>query len=544
MAKQILNGFDGIKALERGVDAVAEAVKLTIGPKGRNVVLERKFGTPLITNDGVTIAKEISLPNPFENMGANLIKEVSIKTNDIAGDGTTTACVLAQSMIKEGIKNCTAGANPIILKRGILKGVEKAVEHLKQISKPINSSKEIYQVATISGGDEEIGKIVSDAFEKVGKDGVITVEDGKTLKTQLKVVEGMQFDRGYLSPYMVTDSEKMICELNDAYILITDSKISNIQELLPMLENVANSGKPLLIIAEEIENEVLSALVLNKLRGALNVVCVKAPAYADRRKAYLQDIALLTGGEYISQDFGTTLKEVDINSLGKAKSIKVTKDTTTISGGCGERKRIEERISQIKGQISMCESDFDKEKLEERLAKLSGGVAVICVGSATEVEMQEKKLRIEDAISATKSAVQEGIVAGGGIALISCMEEVAKCANNLVGDEKTGCNIVLKALQEPLKLIANNSGVDGGIVLYNVLQGNVNNTNYGYNALTNKYVDMLENGIIDPTKVTRSALENAGSVASTLLTTQCLVADIDSEIKPTAQGVQNAYGMY
>ncbi len=543
MAKQILNGFDGIKALEKGVDAVAEAVKLTIGPKGRNVVLERKFGTPLITNDGVTIAKEISLPNPFENMGANLIKEVSIKTNDTAGDGTTTACVLAQSIIKEGIKNCTAGANPIILKKGILKGVQTAVEHLKQISKPINNSKEIYQIATISGGDEEIGSIVAEAFEKVGKDGVITVEDGKTLKTQLKVVEGMQFDRGYLSPYMVTDSEKMICELNDAYVLVTDSKISNIQELLSLLESVANSGKPLLIIAEEIENDVLSALVLNKLRGAINVACVKAPAYADRRKAYLQDIALLTGGEYISADFGLSLKDADLSKLGKAKNIVITKDTTTLSGGYGNSQKIQERISQIKGQIAICESDFDKEKLEERLAKLSGGVAVICVGSATEVEMQEKKLRIEDAISATKSAVEEGVVAGGGIALISCMEKVALCANNLAGDEKTGCNIVLNALQQPLKLIADNSGVDGSIVLYNVLQGNKNNTSYGYNALTNEYVDMLKSGIIDPTKVTRSALENAGSVASTLLTTQCLVADME-EVKPSAQGIQNAYGMY
>ena len=543
MAKQILSGFDGVKALERGVDAVANAVKLTIGPKGRNVVLERKFGTPLITNDGVTIAKEITLKDPFENLGANLIKEVSIKTNDVAGDGTTTACVLAQSIIKEGIKNCTAGANPIILKRGILKGIKTCVNHLKEISKPVNDYKEIFQIASISGGDEEIGKIISEAFEKVGKDGVITVEDGKTLKTELKIVEGMQFDRGYLSPYMVTDSEKMICDLSDAYILITDYKINNLQEIVPLLEGVANTGKPLLIIAEEIENDVLSALVLNKLRGAINVVCVKAPAYADRRKAILQDIALLTGGQYISQDFGFTLKDVGFNHLGTAKKVKVNKDSTTISGGAGNESEIKNRIEQIKGQINLCESDFDKEKLEERLAKLTGGVAVICVGSATEIEMQEKKLRIEDAISATKSAVEEGVVAGGGIALISCMEEVAKVANEMSGDEKTGCNIVLSALQEPLKLIANNSGVDGSIVLYNVLQGNKENPCYGYNALTNEYVDMIDCGIIDPTKVTRSALENAGSVASTMLTTDCLICDEEQQTNAT-QAVKNAYGMY
>ena len=543
MAKQILCGFDGVKALERGVDAVANAVKLTIGPKGRNAVLERKFGTPLITNDGVTIAKEITLSDPFENLGVNLIKEVSIKTNDVAGDGTTTACVLAQSIVKEGIKNCTAGANPVILKRGILKGIKACVKHLKEISKPINDYKEIFQIASISGGDEEIGQIISDAFEKVGKDGVITVEDGKTLKTELKIVEGMQFDRGYLSPYMVTDSEKMVCELNDAYILITDYKINNMQEIVALLEGVANSGRPLLIIAEEIENDVLSALVLNKLRGAINVVCVKAPAYADRRKAILQDIALITGGQYVSQDFGISIKEVGFEHLGKAKKIKVTKDSTTISGGEGDEKSISDRIEQIKGQISLCENDFDREKLEERLAKLTGGVAVICVGSATEIEMQEKKLRIEDAISATKSAVEEGIVAGGGIALISCMEEVAKVANDMTGDEKTGCNIVLSALQEPLKLIANNSGVDGGIVLYNVLQGNKENPYFGYNALTNEYVDMIKSGIIDPTKVTRSALENAGSVASTLLTTDCLICDQEQTTTPT-QAVKNAYGMY
>lgn len=544
MAKQILSGFEGVKALERGVDAVANAVKLTIGPKGRNVVLERKFGTPLITNDGVTIAKEISLANPFENMGASLIKEVSIKTNDIAGDGTTTACVLAQSIIKEGVKNCTAGANPVILKRGILKAISTCVAHLKEISKPVNNNKEIYQIASISGGDEEIGKIISEAFEKVGKDGVITVEDGKTLKTQLKVVEGMQFDRGYLSPYMVTDSEKMVCDFSDAFILITDYKINNMQDILPLLESIANSGKPLLIIAEDIENDILSALVLNKLRGALNVACVKAPAYADRRKAYLQDIALLTGGEFISQELGLSLKDVGFEQLGKARNIKITKDSTTISGGQGDNVKIKERVSQIKGQIKDCDNDFDKEKLEERLAKLTGGVAVICVGSATEVEMQEKKLRIEDAISATKSAVEEGIVAGGGIALISCMEKVALLANDLSGDEKTGCNIILNALQQPLKLIADNSGVDGSIVLYNVLQGNVKNKNYGYDALKNDYVDMIENGIIDPTKVTRSALENAGSVASTMLTTDCLVCDLDQKVEPTAQGIQNAYGMY
>ena len=543
MSKQILSGFEAIKKLEIGVRKLTSAVKITLGPKGRNVVLDRKFATPLITNDGVTIAKEITLPDPYENMGANLIKEVSIKTNEVAGDGTTTACILAESIVEEGIKNYTAGANPIILKKGIQKAIETATEHLKEISIPVSSAKEIYQVASISAGDDEIGKLISLGFEKVGRDGVITVEESKTLKTELKIVEGMQFDRGYLSPYMVTNTDKMECVLNDSYILITDKKIKNLNEIIGVLEAVSQSGKSLLIIAEDIENEVLSTLVLNKLRGALNVVAVKAPGYADKRKALCEDIAVLTNGTFICDELGFELKDTSIDKLGYASSIKVTKDSTTISGGKGTKEAIDARVSEIKGQIALADNEFDKNRLQERLAKLIGGIAVIYVGSATEVEMQEKKLRIEDAIEATKSATQEGIVCGGGIALLNCVESVKNLANTLSGDEKTGAEIVLKSLYAPIKMITQNAGIDSGVVIENIMAKN--SKNYGYNALTNEYVDMIESGIIDPTKVTRSALENAGSVASTLLTTEVLVCDIDEKINTKdPNAVPNAYGMY
>ena len=542
MSKQIISGFEAIKKLESGVRKLAGAVKITLGPKGRNVVLDRKFATPLITNDGVTIAKEISLSDPFENMGANLIKEVSIKTNEVAGDGTTTACILAESIVSEGVKNYTAGANPIILRKGIQKGIETATAHLKEISTPVSSAKEIYQVASISAGDEEIGKLISEGFENVGRDGVITVEESKTLKTELKIVEGMQFDRGYLSPYMVTNTDKMECVLNDSYILITDKKIKNLTEIIGVLESVSQSGKGLLIIAEDIENEVLSTLVLNKLRGALNVVAVKAPGYADKRKALCEDIAVLTKGTFICDELGFDLKDTDITKLGYANSIKVTKDSTTISGGAGTKEALDNRVSEIKGQIEQADNEFDKNRLQERLAKLTGGIAVIYVGSATEVEMQEKKLRIEDAIEATKSATQEGIVCGGGIALLQCVDSVQNLVNNLSGDEKTGAEIVLKSLYAPIKMITQNAGVDGGVVINNILTHN--SPNFGYNALTNEYVNMLESGIIDPTKVTRSALENAGSVASTLLTTEVLICDQEDKINTKdPNAIPNAYGM-
>ena len=542
MSKQIISGFEAIKKLESGVRKLAGAVKITLGPKGRNVVLDRKFATPLITNDGVTIAKEISLSDPFENMGANLIKEVSIKTNEVAGDGTTTACILAESIVSEGVKNYTAGANPIILRKGIQKGIETATAHLKEISTPVSSAKEIYQVASISAGDEEIGKLISEGFENVGRDGVITVEESKTLKTELKIVEGMQFDRGYLSPYMVTNTDKMECVLNDSYILITDKKIKNLTEIIGVLESVSQSGKGLLIIAEDIENEVLSTLVLNKLRGALNVVAVKAPGYADKRKALCEDIAVLTNGTFICDELGFDLKDTDITKLGYATNIKVTKDSTTISGGAGTKEALDNRVSEIKGQIEQADNEFDKNRLQERLAKLTGGIAVIYVGSATEVEMQEKKLRIEDAIEATKSATQEGIVCGGGIALLQCVESVQNLVKNLTGDEKTGAEIVLKSLYAPIKMITQNAGVDGGVVINNIFTHN--SPNFGYNALTNEYVDMLESGIIDPTKVTRSALENAGSVASTLLTTEVLICDQEDKINTKdPNAIPNAYGM-
>lgn len=529
MAKLIKYGFDAIKELENGVNAVANTVKITLGPKGRNVVLDRKFGTPLITNDGVTIAKEISLKSPIENMGANLIKEVSIKTNDVAGDGTTTACVLAQSIINNGVKNYTAGANPIILKKGINKAIETATNTLKRISTEIKDNNEIYQIATISCGDEEIGKLIAEAFKKVGNNGVISIEEGKTLKTELKVVEGMQFDRGYLSPYMCTDLDKMESVLENAFILITDLKINNIQELLPVLEMVSKQNRPLLIICEEIENEVIATLVLNKIRGAVTSVVVKAPAYAEKRKEYMNDIAILTGGTFVTEDCGFNLTEVNFEMLGKAKVVKVTKDSCLISGGEGEKEKIKQRVLQINNQIKNCFDDFEKDKLKERLSKLDGGVAVISVGSATEIEMQEKKLRIEDAVSATKSAIEEGIVAGGGVAYLECVKDVDKLINTLQGDEKTGAEIVKEALFAPIKQISKNAGIDGGIVINNII--NNDNVNYGFDALNNKYVDMIKCGIIDPTKVTKNALINAGSVASTLLTTESVVADLEEENK-------------
>ncbi len=543
MAKQILTGFDAIKKLESGVRKLSNTVKITLGPKGRNVVLDRKFALPLITNDGVTIAKEISLPDPFENMGANLIKEVSIKTNEVAGDGTTTACVLAEAIVSEGVKNYSAGANPIILKKGIQKAVITAVDHLRQISTPISNNREIYQIASISAGDEEIGQLIAQGFEKVGKDGVITVEESKTMKTELRIVEGLQFDRGYLSPYMINNAEKLECNLTDCYILITDKKIKNLGEIIPVLEQVSQKGKPILIIAEDIETEVLSTLVLNKLRGALNVVAVKAPGYADKRKALCQDIAVLTDGTFICDELGFDLKDVTIEKLGYANSVKVTKDSTTLSGGKGQRQKIDDRVTEIKAQIASADNEFDKNRLQERLAKLIGGIAVIYVGSATEVEMQEKKLRIEDAIEATKSAVEEGIVCGGGIALLNCVKAVSNLATTLSGDEKTGAEIVLKSLFAPIKLITSNAGIDGGVVVDKIL--NQDNINFGFNALTNEYVDMIDAGIIDPTKVTRSALENAGSVASTLLTTEVIVCDISDKIDPkNPNAAPEGYGIY
>lgn len=540
MAKEIIHGFDAIKKLESGVKKLAKTVKVTLGPKGRNVVLDRKFATPLITNDGVTIAKEITLKDSFENMGASLIKEVSIKTNDIAGDGTTTACVLAESIVCEGIKNYTAGANPIILKKGILKAVDKVVDELKKLSTPIKNNTEIFQIASISAGDNEIGELICEAFKKVGNNGVITVEDGKTFKTELKVVEGMQFDRGFLSPYMVTNSDTLEANLDNAYILICENKINNIKDLLPLLEQINSQNVPLLIIADEIENEVLATLILNKLRGNLNCVAVKSPAYGDKRKGFMQDIAVLTGGVVISEEIGLSLNNATIDMLGQAKNVRVTKDSCLISAGGGNKEEIEKQISKIKAQISLAENDFDKEKLSERLAKLTGGIAVICVGSTTEPEMQEKKLRIEDAISATKSATEEGVVPGGGVALIKCMPELKKLINSLSGDEKTGAEIVYSALTSPIMQIAENAGINGGVVIEKIL--NNINKNYGYDALNNEYVDLIEAGIIDPTKVTRTALQNAGSVASIMLTTTCLVTDEEEKINPNK--LANDHGIY
>ncbi len=539
MAKQLKHGEDARKALEAGVDTLANTVKITLGPKGRNVVLDKKYGAPLITNDGVTIAKEIELEDPFENLGAQLVKEVSVKTNDVAGDGTTTACVLAQAIIKEGLKNVAAGANPMIVKKGIAAATDAAVGYLKSISKEVDSKTGIQQVASISAGDETVGKLIAEAFEKVGKDGVITVEESKTMDTVLNVVEGMQFDRGYASSYMVTDTDKMECVLDNPVILITDKKISNIQELLPLLEQVVQSGLKLMIIAEDIESEPLATLVVNKLRGTFNCVAVKAPGFGDRRKEMLRDIAVLTGGTVISEETGLEIKDTKLDMLGRAKQVKVSKENTTIVEGAGDPELIKDRIKMIRSQIETTTSDYDKEKLSERLAKLAGGVAVIGVGAATEVEMKEKKLRIEDALAATRAAVEEGIVPGGGVALLSAIPAVKALVKKLDGDERTGASIVLRALEEPIRQIAVNAGIDGGVVVNTILTSR-NKTNSGYNALKNEYCDVVEQGIIDPTKVTRSALQNAASVAATLLTTESIVTDIPAP-EPAQGG--NAGGM-
>ena len=536
MAKKILESESARKALEAGVNKLANTVKITLGPKGRNVVLGKKFSTPLITNDGVTIAKEIELVDPFENLGAELIKEVSVKTNDVAGDGTTTACVLAQAIIREGLKNFTAGANPIILKKGIFKAVDVATEELKKISKPISNSKDIEQVASISAGDEEVGKLIAEAMEKVGADGVITVEESQTMHTELSVVEGMQFDRGYLSPYMCTNTEKMIAEVDNAYILITDKKISTIQEILPLLEQLVKVGGKMVVIADDVEGEALTALILNKLRGSLNVVAVKAPSFGDKRKAMLQDIATLTGGVFASEDLGFDLKSLSLDNLGRAKMVRVDKDKTTIVEGAGDANEIKNRIKSIKEQITSSTSDYDREKLEERLAKLAGGVAVIKVGSATEVEMKEKKLRIEDALSATKAASAEGVVPGGGVALLKTTPAIRKVVDSLSGDEKTGAQIVLRAVEEPIRQIALNAGIDGGVVV-NKIYENLDKSAFGFDALKNEYGDLVKKGILDPTKVTRSALINAASVSATLLTTEALVVEIDEKEKPKEEEV-------
>ena len=542
MAKIICYGEEARKALEKGVNQLADTVKITMGPKGRNVVLDKKFGAPLITNDGVTIAKEIELEDPFENMGAQLVKEVSTKTNDVAGDGTTTATLLAQAIIHEGLKNLAAGANPMVMKKGISKATAAAIEAMKANSQKVNGSDDIARVGAVSSGDEAIGTLIAEAMEKVGHDGVITIEESKTAETYSEVVEGMQFDRGYITPYMVTDTEKMEANLDDALILITDKKISNIQELLPVLEQVVQAGKKLLIIAEDVEGDALSTLIVNRLRGTLNVVCVKAPGFGDRRKEMLQDIAILTGGTVISSDVGLELKEAQLSQLGQARQVKVTKENTTIVNGAGSSEEIKARVGQIKSQIEVTTSDYDREKLQERLAKLAGGVAVIKVGAATEVEMKEKKLRIEDALNATRAAVEEGIVAGGGTAYLNAIPAVEKLLAESEGDEKTGVQIVARALTAPVKQIAANAGIDGSVVLEKIRESG--KIGYGFDAYKEVYCDMIPAGIVDPTKVTRSALVNAASIASTLLTTESLVADKPQPPAPAAPAAPDMGGMY
>ena len=541
MAKQIIYGEDARKALLSGINQLADTVKITLGPKGRNVVLDKKFGAPLITNDGVTIAKEVELEDPYENMGAQLVKEVATKTNDVAGDGTTTATLLAQALIREGMKNVTAGANPMVLRKGMQKATDTAIEAVMQNSKKVSGTKDIARVAAVSSGSEQIGELIADAMEKVTSDGVITVEESKTAETYSEVVEGMMFDRGYITPYMVTDTDKMVAVIDDAYILITDKKISNIQEILPLLEQIVQSGKKLVIIAEDIEGEALTTLILNKLRGTFTCVGVKAPGFGDRRKEMLVDIATLTGGQVISSELGLELKDTTVDQLGRARQVKIDKENTIIVDGAGDSEAIKSRVSQIRSQIETTTSDFDREKLQERLAKLAGGVAVIKVGAATEVEMKEQKLRIEDALAATKAAVEEGIVAGGGTALIDAIPAVKAYVDSVEGDEKTGAAIVLKALEEPVRQIAANAGVEGSVIIEHLKAKAT--VGYGYNALTDVYGDMIEEGIVDPTKVTRSALQNASSVASVVLTTESLVADI-KEPAPAAPAAPDMGGMY
>ncbi|XOQ49111.1 MAG: chaperonin GroEL [Eubacteriales bacterium] len=543
MAKQIIYGEDARKALLSGINQLADTVKITLGPKGRNVVLDKKFGAPLITNDGVTIAKEVELDDPFENMGAQLVKEVATKTNDVAGDGTTTATLLAQAIMREGMKNVAAGANPMIVRKGIQKAVDAAVKSLKEHSKKVDGSEDIARVATISASNEFIGKLISEAMEKVTSDGVITVEESKTAETYSEVVEGMMFDRGYITPYMVTDTEKMEAVIDDAYLLITDKKISNIQEILPLLEKIVQSGKKLVIIAEDIEGEALTTLILNKLRGTFTCVGVKAPGFGDRRKEMLRDIAVLTGGQVISEELGLELKNTTIEQLGRARQVKIDKENTIIVDGMGNKDDIKARVAQIRSQISTTTSDFDREKLQERLAKLSGGVAVIKVGAATEVEMKEQKLRIEDALAATKAAVEEGIVAGGGVALLDTIKDVQKVVDACEGDEKTGAKIILKALEEPVRQIAENAGLDGSVIVDHIKSAN--KVGYGFNALTEEYGDMISFGVVDPTKVTRSALQNASSVAAMVLTTESLVADKkEPAAAPAAPADPGMGGMY
>ena len=542
MAKVIVYGEDARKALQAGINKLSDTVKITLGPKGRNVVLDKKFGAPLITNDGVTIAKEIELEDPFENMGAQLVKEVATKTNDAAGDGTTTATLLAQALVREGMKNVTSGANPMEIKKGIQSAVDAVVDAIKENSKKVSCSDDIARVATVSAGDETVGALIAEAMEKVSADGVITIEESKTAETYSEVVEGMQFDRGYITPYMVTDTDKMEAVIDDAYLLITDKKISNIQEILPLLEQIVQSGKKLVIIAEDVEGEALSTLIVNKLRGTFTCVAVKAPGFGDRRKEMLQDIAILTGGEVISEELGLELKETTIAQLGRARQVKVTKENTIIVDGAGNSDAIKSRVSQIRAQIETTTSDFDREKLQERLAKLSGGVAVIKVGAATEVEMKEKKLRIEDALSATKAAVEEGIVAGGGTALLNATPAVEKIVSSADGDVKTGMKIVLKALEEPIRQIALNAGVDGSVIIDKIRRSR--KIGYGYDASKETYVDMISSGIVDPTKVTRSALQNAASIAAMVLTTESLVADEKQENPAPAAANPNMGGMY